>query len=190
MMNPYLTKKARRNPLLKLIAAAAFAVWGAACVGVTVDESIAGNWGDAIISLIMAMLSFAVVARLMIGERSRRQAQQIANRLAGYPEGFIALNTVSRELPAARMCRRIQRLIDKGYLQHVMINDERGGLVLGTRNDDGFARKSMVVACPACGANNTVKPGGACSCEYCGQSLMDAIYKENIKYEEIRRYYL
>lgn len=190
MRSPYLTKKAWKNPLLKLIVAGALAVWGAASLSVTVDEFIAKNWGDMVISLIMGLLSLFVTAYFIIKEILRQQALQIANRLAaGYAEDFITLEEVSGGRSTERMRRRIQRLINEGYLQNIRINDKRGGLELRTHNCDGFAEKIMTVACPACGANNTVKPGGACRCEYCGQPLMDEIYKESIKYEEIRRYY-
>ena len=76
----------------------------------------------------------------------------------------------------------VQKMIDKGYLKNAYINESTREVVLPsaapTNNNVGqpttgsapTAVQTRVVACPCCGANNTVS-GTLGECEYCGSPL-------------------
>lgn len=76
----------------------------------------------------------------------------------------------------------VQRMIDKGYLKNAYINESTREVVLPSaapaNNNVGqpttgaapTAVQTRVVACPCCGANNTVS-GTLGECEYCGTPL-------------------
>ena len=75
----------------------------------------------------------------------------------------------------------VQKMIDKGFLKNAYINEGTREIVMTVNNntDNTFfqaqsnvatAQDVRVVACPCCGANNTVS-GAVGECEYCGTPL-------------------
>ena len=74
----------------------------------------------------------------------------------------------------------VQKMIDKGFLKNAYINENTREIVLASAptpnvNADATTSTSTnvqtrVVACPCCGANNTVS-GNLGECEYCGSPL-------------------
>ncbi len=74
----------------------------------------------------------------------------------------------------------IQKLISKGYLKNAYINEGTREVVLpnteiqeqvgATVNTTTNSVTKKIVACPCCGANNTII-GDMGECEYCGSSL-------------------
>ena len=76
----------------------------------------------------------------------------------------------------------VQNLIDKGFLKNAYINENTREVVLPSAapthtnvgqpigNTVPAAAQTRVVACPCCGANNTVS-GTLGECEYCGSPL-------------------
>lgn len=74
----------------------------------------------------------------------------------------------------------IQKLINKGYLKNAYINEGTRELVLPsdniqeqvdtTINSTAHNVTTKIVACPCCGANNTIT-GDIGECEYCGSPL-------------------
>lgn len=76
----------------------------------------------------------------------------------------------------------IQKMIDKGFLKNAYINEGTREIVMTVNNNTNntfFQAQSnvatvqvevRVVACPCCGANNTVS-GAVGECEYCGTPL-------------------
>lgn len=76
----------------------------------------------------------------------------------------------------------IQKIIQKGYLKNAYIDESTHEIVLpvtkvatveNIRNNAASASKKLatrVVACPCCGANNTIDENSS-ECEYCGSSL-------------------
>ncbi len=71
----------------------------------------------------------------------------------------------------------IQKLIDDGYLKNAYINESTREIVLAqpaaaqaNSATAGAAASARIVACPCCGANNTIT-GATGECEYCGSPL-------------------
>ena len=76
----------------------------------------------------------------------------------------------------------VQKMIDKGFLKNAYINEGTREIVMTVNNntDNTFFQAQSnvaaaevevrVVACPCCGANNTVS-GAVGECEYCGTPL-------------------
>ena len=73
----------------------------------------------------------------------------------------------------------IQKLINKGYLKNAYINEGTREIVLPNiiqepsgdmTNTSSVNVETKIVACPCCGANNTVV-GDMGECEYCGSPL-------------------
>ena len=78
----------------------------------------------------------------------------------------------------------VQKMIDKGFLKNAYINENTREVVLpsvvptnANANVDQFSSgaapatvQTRVVACPCCGANNTIS-GALGECEYCGTPL-------------------
>ena len=78
----------------------------------------------------------------------------------------------------------VQKMIDKGFLKNAYINENTREVVLpsvvptnANANVDQFTSgaapatvQTRVVACPCCGANNTIS-GALGECEYCGTPL-------------------
>lgn len=73
----------------------------------------------------------------------------------------------------------IQKLINKGYLKNAYINEGTREIVLPNiiqeqsgemTNASSVNVETKIVACPCCGANNTVV-GDMGECEYCGSPL-------------------
>ena len=74
----------------------------------------------------------------------------------------------------------IQKLIHKGYLKNAYINEGTREIILPNNNIQGQSEvisnattnnvATKIVACPCCGANNTIV-GDVGECEYCGSPL-------------------
>lgn len=76
----------------------------------------------------------------------------------------------------------VQKMIDKGFLKNAYINENTREVVLASANSANMnttqptvgaapaAVQTRVIACPCCGANNTVS-GDLGECEYCGTPL-------------------
>ena len=73
----------------------------------------------------------------------------------------------------------IQKMINKGYLKNAYINEGTREIILpnnniqeqnGTVGNDAANVATKIVACPCCGANNTIV-GDMGECEYCGSPL-------------------
>lgn len=73
----------------------------------------------------------------------------------------------------------IQKMINKGYLKNAYINEGTREIILpnnniqeqnGTVGNDADNTATKIVACPCCGANNTIV-GDLGECEYCGSPL-------------------
>jgi hypothetical protein len=74
----------------------------------------------------------------------------------------------------------IQKLINKGYLKNAYINEGTREIILPNNNIQGQSEvisnattnnvATKIVACPCCGANNTIV-GDVGECEYCGSPL-------------------
>ena len=73
----------------------------------------------------------------------------------------------------------VQKMIDKGYLKNAYINEGTREIILTTdvpsnvttqQTTAPAAAQTKIVACPCCGANNTIV-GNVGECEYCGSPL-------------------
>ena len=74
----------------------------------------------------------------------------------------------------------VQKMIDKGFLKNAYINENTREIVLASATTPNVNTtettstatnvQTRVVACPCCGANNTVS-GNLGECEYCGSPL-------------------
>ena len=76
----------------------------------------------------------------------------------------------------------VQKMIDKGFLKNAYINENTREVVLASATSSNVnvaqptggaapaAVQTRVIACPCCGANNTIS-GDIGECEYCGTPL-------------------
>lgn len=84
--------------------------------------------------------------------------------------------TVGRSYDVVK--KDLQKMIDDGYFKNAYINESTREIVLaqpaaqtyGESMMGGVTAQIRVVACPCCGANNTVS-GSVAECEYCGSPL-------------------
>lgn len=126
----------------------------------------------------------AGVALIYLGNKIKKDANSIKQYLN------IIVNGGERQLDAIAAAtgkqfnvvkKDIQKMIDKGYLKNAYINESTREIVLtgtSTNTESSVASagnatastQTRVIACPCCGANNTIS-GDIGECEYCGTPL-------------------
>jgi len=165
----------------KLIRGLGFASCGMAILGFL--ACIDGGFDGTDVGLII-FFAAAGGALLYLANKIKKEADGIKQYLA------IVVNGGERHLDAIVAATGkpynvvkadIQKMIDKGFLKNAYINENTREVVLTTNtapnvanqpqtNTIATAVQTRVVACPCCGANNTVS-GASGECEYCGTPL-------------------
>ena len=127
----------------------------------------------------------AGAALLYLANKIKKEADSVKQYLN------IIVNGGERQLDASAAAtgkqydvvkKDVQKMIDKGFLKNAYINENTREVVLPsaapantnvgqpTNTGTPTAVQTRVVACPCCGANNTVS-GTLGECEYCGTPL-------------------
>ncbi len=132
---------------------------------------------------------FFVAGGIIMVLKAKKQ-KQLANNVKQYISIIINNNvtqldsialTVNKSFDAVK--KEIIEMINKGYLKNAYINEATREVVLANsaptvntynqtvqHNTYSPAVETRVIACPCCGANNTIT-GAVGECEYCGSAL-------------------
>lgn len=140
-----------------------------------------------IITLVMVVGIFYIIVGIILkklAKKLRISAETTKKYLAiiinGNIRGLDAIATAVGK-PYDTVKKDIQKLIDDGYLKNAYIDEGNREVVLATPRAHAEAQtqttmgatetaSARVVACPCCGANNTIY-GNIGECEYCGSPL-------------------
>ncbi len=137
-----------------------------------IDFLAKGDISTALVGLgLTALCAWPVVriaARWVYGARARRFAdvfQQIT-------EESIPLRQLSTRTRMRNAEKRFHRLLEKRYLQNVLVDAQKRAVVLTAPNRRVEQRAFVQVECPNCGAKNQVVRGRIGRCAYCDSPLM------------------
>ena len=133
---------------------------------------------------IIVLLFFAAggVALLLKAKKLKKESESIKQYLAIIVNGNVRqLDTIASTTgkPYDVVYNDVKNMIDKGYLKNAYINENAREVVLPSdapvvpitvANVNATPVQTKVVACPCCGANNTIV-GETGECEYCGSPL-------------------
>lgn len=118
-----------------------------------------------------------------VSQKIKREAEDVKKYLSVIVNGNerqidVIASSMGKSYDAAK--NDIQKLISKGYLKNAYINEGTREVILPnnniqeqvgtTTNATANNVTSKIVACPCCGANNTIM-GDMGECEYCGSPL-------------------
>lgn len=120
-----------------------------------------------------------------VSQKIKREAEDVKKYLSVIVNGNerqidVIASSMGKSYDVAK--NDIQKLISKGYLKNAYINEGTREVVLPNNNiqeQDGTMTMTnttannvttKIVACPCCGANNTIM-GDMGECEYCGSPL-------------------
>lgn len=117
-----------------------------------------------------------------VSQKIKREAEDVKKYLSVIVNGNerqidVIASSMGKSFDVAK--NDIQKLINKGYLKNAYINEGTREIVLPNiiqeqsgdmTNASSVNVETKIVACPCCGANNTVV-GDMGECEYCGSPL-------------------
>lgn len=118
-----------------------------------------------------------------VSQKIKREAEDVKKYLSVIVNGNerqidVIASSMGKSYDVAK--NDIQKLISKGYLKNAYINEGTREIVLPdnniqeqvgtTTNTTANNVTTKIVACPCCGANNTIM-GDMGECEYCGSPL-------------------
>lgn len=117
-----------------------------------------------------------------VSQKIKREAEDVKKYLSVIVNGNerqidVIASSTGKSYDVAK--NDIQKLINKGYLKNAYINEGTREIVLPNiiqeqsgemTNASSVNVETKIVACPCCGANNTVV-GDMGECEYCGSPL-------------------
>lgn len=117
-----------------------------------------------------------------VSQKIKREAEDVKKYLSVIVNGNerqidVIASSMGKSYDVAK--NDIQKLINKGYLKNAYINEGTREIVLPNiiqeqsgemTNASSVNVETKIVACPCCGANNTVV-GDMGECEYCGSPL-------------------
>lgn len=133
---------------------------------------------------IMMILFFGIAGFVLqkVSKKIKRDAEDVKKYLSVIVNGNerqidVIASSMSKSYDVAK--NDIQKLINKGYLKNAYINEGTREIVLpniiqeqsGDMTNTSSANvETKIIACPCCGANNTIV-GDMGECEYCGSPL-------------------
>lgn len=117
-----------------------------------------------------------------VSQKIKREAEDVKKYLSVIVNGNerqidVIASSMGKSYDVAK--NDIQKLINKGYLKNAYINEGTREIILPNiiqeqsgdmTNASSVNVETKIVACPCCGANNTVV-GDMGECEYCGSPL-------------------
>jgi len=117
-----------------------------------------------------------------VSQKIKREAEDVKKYLSVIVNGNerqidVIASSMGKSYDVAK--NDIQKLINKGYLKNAYINEGTREIVLPNiiqeqsgdmTNTSSVNVETKIVACPCCGANNTIV-GDMGECEYCGSPL-------------------
>ena len=118
----------------------------------------------------------------IVSQKIKREAEDVKKYLSVIVNGNerqidVIASSMGKSYDVAK--NDIQKMINKGYLKNAYINEGTREIILpnnniqeqnGTVGNDAANVATKIVACPCCGANNTIV-GDMGECEYCGSPL-------------------
>ena len=108
--------------------------------------------------------------RRPLGVRAR--ARRFADVFQQITEESIPLRQLSTRTRMRNAEKRFHRLLEKRYLQNVLVDAQKRAVVLTAPNRRVEQRAFVQVECPNCGAKNQVVRGRIGRCAYCDSPLM------------------
>ncbi len=131
-----------------------------------------------------AILFFGIAGFVLqkVSKKIKREAEDVKKYLSVIINGNerqidVIASSIGKSYDVAK--NDIQKLINKGYLKNAYINEGTREIVLPSiiqeqsgdmANIASGNVETKIVACPCCGANNTIS-GETGECEYCGSPL-------------------
>ena len=135
--------------------------------------------------LIMVLFMIAGgIALLVKAKKIKKEAKSIKEYLSIIVNGNVRqLDSIATTTGKSYdvVYNDVKKMIDKGYLKNAYIDEGRREVVLpgdapvvtqnaATTTINASSAQTKIVACPCCGANNTIV-GNTGECEYCGSPL-------------------
>ncbi len=135
---------------------------------------------------VVAILFFGAAgfALRKVAKKIKTEAENVKQYLAIIVNGNVRqLDTIASTTGKSYnvVYKDVKKMIDKGYLKNAYIDEGMREVVLpgnapapqnnvNTATSNATPAQSKIVACPCCGANNTIY-GDMGECEYCGSPL-------------------
>ncbi|MFQ8603278.1 MAG: zinc ribbon domain-containing protein [Anaerovoracaceae bacterium] len=130
---------------------------------------------------IVLIIAFIALGAFMIfrSKKNRKLKNEngfLAKKFNSYfckeKNGTIPLAKLSdfMEIPQEDMKIKLEKLIEERYLINVHVDNNTNMVVLNRSTTTG-THKIKEIACPNCGALNTISSGQTSECEYCGTKL-------------------
>ena len=163
----------------KLIGGIGIAAYCIAGLGLIVSLSDGFASEDIVMILFFGIAGFVLQK---VSKKIKREAENVKKYLSVIVNGNerqIDAIASSMSKPYDVTKNDIQKLIDKGYLKNAYINEGTREVVLPNiiqehsvdiSNTVSANIETRIIACPCCGANNTII-GNMGECEYCGSPL-------------------
>lgn len=171
-MNSYLTAKNKRGNAGNIAILLGMGFLTGICASVALDFFLNGNNGTGMAGLVLTALSLWPVLCALKRILRKRWARQFANCFMGLYDERLTFSKLQSLLPMRNLVQKLQRLIEKGYLQNVRLDLAANGVVLSAPNRHVEENRYIEMECPSCGAKNTVLRGRIGRCAFCDQPLL------------------
>ena len=149
--------------------------------GIGFIACLSGGFGSDDIGIIL-FFGIAGFVLQKVSKKIKRDAEDVKKYLSIIVNGNerqidVIASSMGKSYDVAK--NDIQKLINKGYLKNAYINEGTREIVLPNiiqepsgdmTNTSSVNVETKIIACPCCGANNTVV-GDMGECEYCGSPL-------------------
>ena len=173
-MNPYLTEKAEGSPFWHKPVFGLMVFLAGLLAVVDVDFIREGDFSTAVVGLGLIALCVWPVARIAARWIYGAQARELARVFERSPEETLTFKELDSRVQRPDAQRRVERLLEKRYLQNLHVDAQRRGVVLTAPNARVQKNEIVQMECPNCGAKNPVIRGRVGRCAYCESPL---IYK-------------
>ncbi|MDO5022284.1 MAG: hypothetical protein Q4E07_02955 [Eubacteriales bacterium] len=170
--NPYITEKVvmkrKRNTAIVIICG----FLAISTILATHSSYLEGEYDTVIIELILLALFVLPIIRISLHKYYSICAKRIAEDLLPLTDDRIPFHKLGETLSLKNPLLKLKRLIGKGYLQNMHIDQKTTSLLLNKPNES-----YIDWVCDGCGAKNLIKKGVKMYCNYCGQPHVERIQK-------------
>lgn len=170
-MNPYLLPKVNKRLAWRVPVAFFCGFMAAAVVATTLERVDTMNGYDWFAAVFLLAAFLWPTIRTIMHILRCREAIRISRTLVQKTEETLSLEQLNREIPVSNLSKRLDTLINKGYLQNVHLDFVKNAVILIAPNQRVEQNEIIAVECPNCGAKNQVTKGRIGRCVYCEQPL-------------------
>ena len=171
-MNPYLTEKAEGSPGWHKPVFGLMLFMTGVLFYVDIDFLLKGDISTAVVGLGLTALCAWPVIRIAVRWVYGARARQFADVFQQTAEESVPLTQLESRARMRNAEKWFHRLLEKRYLQNVLVDDQKRAVVLTAANRHVERRAFVQVECPNCGAKNQVVRGRIGRCAYCDSPLM------------------